>query len=70
MEQVGTHAPALFAAQAGSAERADYTLNLAETNEEILASAMEDLQDATEHISTTSGANCPNRPAATVTRFF
>ena len=26
MEQVGTHAPALFAAQAGSTERADYTL--------------------------------------------
>ena len=27
MTQVGPHAPALFAAQAGSAERADYTLN-------------------------------------------
>ena len=27
MEQVGTHAPALFAAQAGSTERADYTLS-------------------------------------------
>ena len=26
MTQVGPHAPALFAAQAGSAERADYTL--------------------------------------------
>ena len=27
MEQVGTHAPALFAAKAGSTERADYTLS-------------------------------------------
>ena len=26
MEQVGTHAPTLFATQAGSTERADYTL--------------------------------------------